>query len=127
MSINNNLFTGTLAGAQTIYFTLNNVPDSSFQVTHPNTGTLVFSVSNSTKTVNISDATQMASIGWSDVGIPLDVGGITYIVDLTDPQFVSPWTGNFSKLKFQYGRIVINTTGDVSIDQHSNSLYTKED
>lgn len=127
MSINSKILDTVAAGATTVYFPLNNIPDSSFQITHPNTGTLIFSVSNSTETVNVSDTVQMASIGWSDLPIPLDAGGLTYTVDLTDAQFVSPWTASFSRLKFQYGRIVINTSGVVSIEQHSNSIYTKED
>ncbi|HNA64979.1 MAG TPA: hypothetical protein PLP33_28680 [Leptospiraceae bacterium] len=131
MALNKKIFDQTLlGGSDSVYLRLNSINKTSFQITHPNTGTIVFRVSNSTNPVNITNPSQMASIGWSDFPIfDLSIPGYVYSVDLSLPQFVSPTTLILECLNCEYMQIVVSGTGQYIVEQHINTLenYVRED
>ena len=110
MALNKKIFDQTLlGGSDSVYLRLNSINKTSFQITHPNTGTIVFRVSNSTNPVNITNPSQMASIGWSDFPIfDLSIPGYVYSVDLSLPQFVSPTTLILECLNCEYMQTVVS-------------------
>ena len=131
MALNKKIIDETLAGGSfSKYIRLNSINKTSFQITHPNSGTMVFRVSNSTDPVNITNPVQMAGIGWSDFPIfDLSIPGYVYIVDLSLPQFVSPTTLILECLNCEYMEIVVSGTGQYVVEQHINTLqgYVRED
>lgn len=131
MALNKKIFDKTLAGgSSSVYLRLNSINKTSFQITHPNNGTITFRVSNSTNPVNITNPAQMASIGWSDFPIfDLSIPGYVYIVDLSLPQFISPTTLILECLNCEYMEIVVSGTGQYIVEQHINTLenYVRED
>ena len=131
MALNKKIFDQTLlGGSDSVYLRLNSINKTSFQITHPNTGTIVCRVSNSTNPVNITNPSQMASIGWSDFPIfDLSIPGYVYSVDLSLPQFVSPTTLILECLNCEYMQIVVSGTGQYIVEQHINTLenYVRED
>lgn len=131
MALNKKIFDQTLAGgSSSVYLKLNSINKTSFQITHPNTGTITFSVSNSTNAVNITNSIQMSTIGWSDFPIfDLSIPGYVYTVDLSLPQFISPTTLILECLNCEFMKIVVSGTGQYIIEQHINTLenYVRED
>lgn len=128
-SVNRTLFNGAIAGSQNINLRIAATKGTSFQFTHPGSGTVVFQISNSTDPVNIVNDPQMNTIGWSDFQIILPDGTKTYIVDFSDPVVgPSPTNIPLKCLNFEYLRIIVSGTGDYRVDQHINDLnYTHED
>lgn len=128
-SINRTLFNGAVAGTQVIDMRIAAVKATSFQFTHPGSGTVVIQVSNSTNPVNVINTAQMNTIGWSDVRITLPDDTTSYVIDFSLPVWgTSPTTIPLECLDYEYMRIVINGAGDYRVDQHANQLnYTHED
>jgi hypothetical protein len=129
MALNKKIIDETVAGSFSKFIRLNSINKTSFQITHPNSGTMVFRVSNSTDPVNITNPVQMAGIGWSDFPIfDLSIPGYVYIVDLSLPQFVSPTTLILECLNCEYMEIVISGTGQYVVEQHINTFenYTRD-
>lgn len=130
MALNKKIFDANINGTEFVYLRLNSINKTSFQITHPNNGTLTFRVSNSTDPVAVNNSSQMASIGWSDFPIwDTSLSNYTYVVDLSLAQFVSPTTLVIECLNCEYMQIEISGTGQYIIEQHINSLdsYTRED
>lgn len=130
MALNKKIFDQTIAGTEYVYLRLNSVNKTSFQITHPNTGTLIFRVSNSTQPVAVNNPSQMALIGWSDFPIwDQSIPGYVYTVDLSQPQFISPTTLVIECLNCEFMQIEISGTGTYVIEQHINTLdsYVRED
>lgn len=129
MALNKKIIDETVAGTFSKFIRLNSINKTSFQITHPNSGTMVFRVSNSTDPVNITNPVQMAGIGWSDFPIfDLSIPGYVYIVDLSLPQFVSPTTLILECLNCEYMEIVVSGTGQYVVEQHINTFenYTRD-
>lgn len=127
MSVNAKIFEGTVPGVQQIYLDINSTSATSFQITHPNTGLMVIRVSNDTRTTNIKDPAQMALVQFLDLKITQPDGTETYLINLADPQWFSPCGIGIECLNAQYMNIEIQDVGDYKIEQHVNSVYTKEE
>lgn len=131
MALNKKILDVTLAGGNAVvYIPINLVSDTSFQVTHPNNGSMVVSVSNSTAQVNIDNPAQMATIPWPSFPITQPDLTTTYTINLADAQWASPMGFAIECLNFQYMRVqIIAGTGHYVVEQHINSLdsYVRED
>ena len=130
MALNNKIFDQTLAGgSDSVYLRLNSINKTSFQITHPNTGTITFFVSNSTNAVNITNPVQMAGINWSEFPIWDTVNqAYVYSVDLSLPQFISPTTLVIECLNNEYMQVEVSGIGQYIIEQHINTFenYTRD-
>lgn len=130
MALNKKIFDATIAGTEYVYIALNAINKTSFQITHPNNGTIVFRVSNSTQPVEVKNPAQMATIGWSDYPVwDNTLQTYTYVVDLTLAEFVSPTTLVLECLNCQFMQIEITGAGQYIIEQHINTMdsYVRED
>jgi hypothetical protein len=129
MALNKKIIDETVAGSFSKFIRLNSINKTSFQITHPNSGTIVFRVSNSTDPVNITNPVQMAGIGWSDFPIwDAFLGAYVYQVDLSLAQFVSPTTLVIECLNCEYMEIEITGAGQYVVEQHINTFenYTRD-
>lgn len=129
MALNKKIIDQTVAGTFSRYIRLNSINKTSFQITHPNSGTIVFRVSNSTDPVNITNPVQMAGIGWSDFPVWDSVAlAYVYSVDLALPQFISPTTLVIECLNCEYMEIEITGAGQYVVEQHINTFenYTRD-
>lgn len=130
MALNKKIFDATIAGTEFVYIALNAINKTSFQITHPGSGTIVFRVSNSTQPVEVKNAAQMATIGWSDYPTwNQTTQNYVYVVDLSFPEYASPTTIVIECLNCQFMQIEVSGTGQYIIEQHINTMdsYVRED
>lgn len=128
-SINRQIFNGAIAGTQILDMRIAGKKNTSFQFTHPGSGTVVIQVSNDTSPVSVLNQLQMNTLEWSDIRITLPDDTKSYIIDFSLPVWgTSPTTIPLECLDYEYMRIVLNGIGNYRITQHSNQLnYTHED